>query len=178
MIETARLILRQWRPEDRGPFAALNADPVVMEHFPSTLTRAESDAYADRAEAGITANGYGLFAVEVKGGAPFIGYVGLTALNPAVPYAPAIEIGWRLARDAWGHGYASEAASAVLRHGFEVLDLDEIVSITATTNLRSAAVMQRIGLLADPSKDFEHPVLPEGHRLRRHVYYSLRNPAR
>lgn len=131
---------------------------------------------ADRVEAFIAAHGYGLFAVEVTDGAPFVGYVGLQPLNARVPHAPATEIGWRLARSAWGQGYASEAATACLACGFETLGLETIVSITAATNLRSAAVMRRIGMTARPDRDFEHPDLPRGHRLRPHVFFEASRP--
>lgn len=172
-MRTARLRLRQWRDEDLAPFAALNADPEVMAHFPAVLSREESDAGAARARAGIARDGYGFWAVEVLGGAPFIGFVGIKPVNFAAPFAPAVEIGWRLARSTWGRGYATEAARAALTFGFGQLRLKEIVSFTVPANTRSRAVMERLGMTHDPAEDFDHPNLPEGHALRRHVLYRV-----
>lgn len=174
-IETERLILRPWRDSDFEPLAALNADPVVMEYFPAPLSRDESDALALRLKAKIEADGYGWFAVEEKGGAPFIGFVGLNqpSFGAELPCGPCTEIGWRLARSAWGKGYASEAARASLAFGFDVLNLAEIVSFTALQNTRSQAVMQRIGMTRDTDGDFHHPSLTPDHRLSRHVLYRL-----
>jgi len=169
-IITERLLLRPWRDDDRAPFAALNADPVVMEHFPSTLTRAESDVFADSIAAHLAERGWGTYAVELVGGAPFIGYVGLAAPE----WLGAVEVRWRLAREHWGNGYATEAARAALDDGFARLELDEIVAITVAANERSRAVMRRIGMTHDPADDFDHPFLAEGHPLRRHVKYRIR----
>ena len=166
MIRTERLVLRQWREDDREPFAALNADPVVMEHFPSTMTREQSDSFVDFNVATIDERGWGLWAVEADGA--FIGFVGLNEPN----FRPGVEIGWRLARAAWGHGYATEAAQAVLAFAKDELGLDEVISFTSTTNLRSQRVMQRIGMTHDPADDFDHPRV-EDPRLRRHVLYRL-----
>ena len=166
MIRTERLVLRQWRDQDREPFAALNADPVVMEHFPSTMTREASDAFVDFNIATIAARGWGLWAVEADG--EFIGFVGLNEPN----FRPGVEIGWRLAREAWGHGYATEAARAVLAFARDELGLDEVISFTSTTNVRSQRVMERIGMTHDPADDFDHPRVDDP-RLRRHVLYRL-----
>jgi len=173
-LRTDRLWLRPWRADDREPFAALNADPVVMEHFPALLSRAESDAFADRIEARFAANGFGLWAVEVVDSGDFIGFVGLNPV-PQLPISTpdGVEIGWRLARPAWGQGFASEAARAALRYGFADAGLHEIVSFTATTNLRSQRVMERIGMIRDTDSDFDHPALPVGHPLRRHVLFRI-----
>lgn len=173
-LETARLSLRRWEREDREPFAVLNADPEVMEYFPATLSRAESDALADRIEADIERRGFGLWAVEVRDGAGFIGFVGLDVPSFEADFTPAVEVGWRLARHAWGHGYATEAARAALAHGFGSLGLGEIVAMTAVGNRRSRAVMERLGMTCDGGDDFEHPGVPPGHRLRPHVLYRLR----
>ncbi len=173
-IETARLILRRWRPEDRAPFAALNADPAVMEHFPAPLAPDESDAMIARAEAHLDRHGFGPWAVEVRGGAPLVGFVGLVVPRFAAHFTPCVEIGWRLARAHWGRGYATEAARAALAYGFDVVGLAEIVSFTVPANVRSIAVMKRLGMTRDPAEDFEHPNVPEGHPLRRHVLYRLR----
>lgn len=171
-IDTPRLRMRQWRAADRAPFAALNADPRVMEHFPSTLDRAASDAIAERCETLIAERGWGFWAVERRDSGDFIGFVGLNVPTAALPFAPCVEIGWRLAHAAWGQGLASEAARAALTTGFETLGLAEIVSFTALSNRRSQAVMERLGMRRT-SEDFDHPVLPEGHPLRRHCLYRL-----
>ena len=176
MLTTERLLLRQWRESDREPFAALNADPEVMEHFPATLTRAQSDAFADRIESHLAERGWGLWAVQVVDGPEFIGYVGLAVPGFTAGFTPCVEIGWRLARAAWGQGYATEAARAVLAYAFGPLALAEVVSFTSVTNLRSQAVMRRLGMAHDPVDDFDHPALPEGHRLRRHVLFRLHRP--
>ncbi|MEQ8620545.1 MAG: GNAT family N-acetyltransferase [Thalassobaculaceae bacterium] len=174
-IETERLILRPWRESDLAPFAALNADPEVMEFFPETLGRAQSDALAQRVGERIEAEGFGFFAVEVKGGPGFIGMVGpsVPGYGAELPCGPCTEVGWRLSRAAWGKGYASEAAAASLAFAFDVLDRDEVVAFTAVQNERSQAVMRRIGMTRDESGDFDHPLLPEGHRLLRHVLYRI-----
>jgi ribosomal-protein-alanine N-acetyltransferase len=175
-LTTARLQLRHWQDADLEPFAALNADPRVMEHFPKVLNRDESNALAVRIRATLLERGFGLWAVEIPGAAPFIGFVGFAEPQFTAPFTPCIEIGWRLAREYWGLGYASEAASAVLRHGFETLGLADVVSFTATRNWRSRRVMERIGMHRLPNEDFDHPNLAEGHPLRRHVLYRLDRP--
>lgn len=172
-LETDRLLLRHWRPEDRAPFAALNADPEVMRYFPAPLTRPESDALADRIEAAMRREPFGGWAVEAPAG--FIGFVGLSRPRFEAAFTPCVEIGWRLARQAWGHGYATEAARAALVHGFGAVGLDEIVSFTAPANRPSRAVMERIGMVRDETGDFEHPSVPDGHPLRPHVLYRIRN---
>lgn len=173
IVRTERVWLRRWRDDDLEPFAALNADPEVMEHFPSVQTRAESDAAAARLRAFIETHGYGFWALELPGVAPFAGFVGLKPVPPEVPFAPAIEIGWRLARAYWGRGYATEAARAALEYGFTALQLDAIVAMTAASNLRSRRVMEAIGMQRDAAGDFEHPLVAEGHRVRPHVLYRL-----
>jgi RimJ/RimL family protein N-acetyltransferase len=174
-LTTERLVLRPWRDDDLAPFAALNADPAVMEHFPATLSRAESDAAAALIRAGLEERGFGWWAVEVPGVAPFIGFIGLSvpAFNAHFlpPGREVVEIGWRLARDHWGRGYATEGAREALRFGFEDLGLAEIVAFTAVGNTRSRAVMRRLGMTHDPADDFDHPGIPPGHRLSRHVLY-------
>lgn len=175
-LETRRLKLRIWRESDREPFAAINADPEVMEHFPEPLTRRQSDEFVERIEAGFAENGFFLWAVEVRASNEFIGFTGLAAPGFEAHFTPAVEIGWRLARSAWGHGYATEAAAAALEFGFEEEGLDEIVSLTTMANRRSRAVMERLGMNHDPSDDFEHPSLPAGHPQRPHVLYRLESP--
>jgi RimJ/RimL family protein N-acetyltransferase len=174
-LRTPRLILREWRPEDREPFAQMNADPRVMEHFPSPSTRAESDAFADRIQAHFDQHGFGLWAVEVPGEAPFVGFVGLSIPRFEAHFTPAVEIGWRLAVESWGRGFATEAAHEAVRFGFEEVGLEEIVSFTVPANVRSRRVMERLGMTHDPADDFDHPGLP-GHPLARHVLYRLRRP--
>jgi ribosomal-protein-alanine N-acetyltransferase len=173
-LRTERLLLRPWSQGDRKAFGLLNADPVVMEHFPGTLSRKESDALADRIEAHFSQHGYGLWAVEVPGqAAAFIGFVGLSVPSFDAHFMPAVEIGWRLDQAHWGRGYATEAARAAVADGFQRIGLAEIVSFTVPANVRSVGVMARLGMTHDPADDFEHPRLPEGHQLRRHVLYRL-----
>src|SRR5690606_9519572 len=172
-LRTDRLILRPWREDDFIPFAAMSADPKVMEHFPSTLTRAESDAVAARLKAHIDTHGFGFWALEVPGVAPFIGFAGLQHVSFNAPFVPAVEIGWRLAPQYWGVGYASEAARAALAHGFGPIGLSELVSFTIPATTRSQAVMRRIGMTHDEQGDFAHPRVPEGHSMRRHVLYRI-----
>jgi RimJ/RimL family protein N-acetyltransferase len=172
-IRTARLLLRQWRDEDLEPFAELNADAETMRFFPSPQSRAESDALAERARRHIEDEGWGLWAVEVHGGAGFVGFVGLARPSFEEHFTPAVEVGWRLARGHWGRGYATEAARAAVAFGFEELALDEIVSFTSPFNEPSWRVMERLGMTHDPADDFEHPRVPAGHPLRAHVLYRL-----
>jgi RimJ/RimL family protein N-acetyltransferase len=175
VLETERLRLRNWQPSDREPFAQINADPRVMEFFPRRLTREESDAMVDRIESYFRAKGFGLYAAELRGDRRFIGYVGLHTPTFEAHFTPCVEIGWRLAFDAWGRGLATEGAAAVARCAFENLGLKEIVSFTVPANQRSIRVMEKIGMTRDVAEDFEHPNLPVGHPLRRHVLFRLRN---
>lgn len=177
VLVTERLLLRQWREADLAPFAALNADPRVMEFFPRPLDRAESDALAARLSAFIRERGFGFWAAERKADGAFLGFVGLNAPAWTAPFTPCVEIGWRLARACWGQGYATEAARAALAFGFATLGLAEIVAFTVPGNRRSRAVMERLGMHRDPAADFEHPAVPEGHALRRHVLYRLTRSA-
>ena len=171
-FDTARLRLRQWRASDRQPFAALNADPKVMEYFPSVLDRNASDSMADRCEAHIAKHGWGLWAAELSDTGEFIGYVGLAPPRPELPFSPRVEIGWRLVAQHWGHGFATEAARGALRAGFEMLALPEIVSFTSVGNRRSRSVMTKIGMHEDSEK-FDHPNIPVGNPLRQHCLYRL-----
>ena len=173
-LATERLLLRRWRDADLDPFAAINADPVVMEHFfHGVRTRADSAAFMRRIEQEFERRGFGLWAVEVPGIAAFVGFVGLHEAVFEAPFTPAVEVGWRLSRAHWGHGYATEAARAALDFGFQHAGLDEIVSFTNVGNLRSQRVMQRIGMTRDPAGDFEHPAVPAGHPIRPHVLYRI-----
>ena len=175
ILPGARVVLRPWRDQDRAAFAAMNADERVMEFFPRRLSRADSDALADTIQAHFATHGFGLWAVEVPGIAPFIGFAGLAVPRFTAAFTPCVEIGWRLAVDHWSKGYATEAARLALGYGFEALGLAEIVSFTAATNLRSRAVMERLGMQRNPMDDFDHPAMHEGHPLRRHVLYRLRS---
>jgi len=175
-LSTDRLRLRRWLPSDRAPFAAANADPRVMEYFPAPLSREESDAAADRIEAHFEARGFGLWAVEIPGIAAFAGFIGLAVPAFEAHFTPCVEIGWRLATPYWGHGYATEGARAALGFGHDVLQVAEIVSFTAIGNLRSRRVMERIGMTHRQADDFDHPLLPEGHPLQRHVLYRATRP--
>ena len=171
MLETDRLLLRRWRDDDREAFAALNADPEVMRHFPGTMTREASDDFVDRIEGLFEQQGFGLWAVEVKGGDAFIGFTGLNPMPPGVPGEGGTEVGWRLARTAWGRGYATEAARAAVAVAFGEAQLPELFSMTAVSNVRSQAVMQRLGM--SELARFEHPKVPVGHPVRPHVVYHL-----
>jgi RimJ/RimL family protein N-acetyltransferase len=177
-IFTDRLILRRWLNSDRAPFARLNADARVMEFFPALLSREESDAMVDKIEAHFDAHGFGLWAAELQRDGAFVGFVGLSIPTFAAAFTPCVEIGWRLASEYWGQGLATEAARAVLRHGFASLGLEEIVSFTVPANVRSRRVMEKLGMSHNPADDFDHPRLPEGHALRRHVLYRLKAAAK
>lgn len=170
-LHSARLRLRHWTDADLPAFAGLNADPRVMEFLPSLLDRRASDALATRIRSFLDAQGFGFWAVEVPGLAPFIGFVGLSAPTFDAHFTPCIEVGWRLAASYWGQGFATEAAHLAVNYGLSTLGFPEIVSFTADTNHRSQAVMMRLGMRSDPADDFDHPALPEGHPLRRHVLF-------
>jgi RimJ/RimL family protein N-acetyltransferase len=172
-VETDRLVLRGFLDRDRAPFAALNADARVMEHFPNALTRGESDELVDRFGQRWDEDGLGLWAVERRDDGAFLGFTGLAPPRFEADFTPCVEVGWRLAAEAWGHGYATEAARAALAFGFEVRGLSEILSWTVPANLRSRAVMERIGMTHDPADDFDHPSIAVGSPLRRHVLYRL-----
>jgi len=172
MIETDRLILRSWLPSDLDAWAALNADPEVMRYFPATLSREESAAMMARAQGHIEAHGFGAWVMERKADGVFLGFTGLSRLKPENPLHPGVEAGWRMARHAWGQGYVSEAAAAALKDGFERIGLKSIVAFTATTNLPSQAVMNRLGMTRRRELDFDHPALPKGHVLERHLVWE------
>lgn len=172
-LTTDRLLLRDWADEDAISFAAMNADPAVMEFFPRPISRTESDALLASARAAIAADGFGKYAVEVKETGAFVGYVGLARPQFEAHFTPAIEIGWRLARAAWGRGFATEAAGAVLNHAFGLLGLDALISFTTAGNFRSRRVMERLGMTRDPADDFTHPTLPADHPFAPHVLYRI-----
>jgi RimJ/RimL family protein N-acetyltransferase len=172
-LTTESLVLREWRDSDLEPFAAINSDPRVMEFQPAPLDRAESDALAGRIREAFAKYGFGLWAVEVPGVAPFIGFIGLSVPGFEAPFTPCVELACRLAFDHWDQGYATEGAWAAVEFGFKQARLKEIVSFTAPANARSVRVMEKIGMKRDPAEDFDHPALPVVHRLRRHVLYRL-----
>ena len=175
-IVTERLRLRTWRDSDLEPFAALNADPEVMRYFPETLDRAASDALVGRINAHFERHGFGPWVLEVPGVTECAGFVGLMVPTFEAHFTPCIEIGWRLARPYWGKGYATEAAAAALDYAFGVLQADEVVAITVPANRPSRAVMERLRMVHDADGDFDHPNLPEGHALQRHVLYRKSRP--
>lgn len=174
MIETERLLLRDWEKRDREPFARLNSDPRVMEFMPARLSPVESDLLVNRIERHFGKNGFGLYALELRQERAFIGFAGFSIPAFEAHFTPCVEIGWRLSAEHWGRGLATEAAEAVVRHAFESLALDALVSFTVPANIRSRRVMEKVGMTHDPADDFDHPQLVEGHPLRRHVLYRLR----
>jgi RimJ/RimL family protein N-acetyltransferase len=173
-LATPRLLLRQWRDAHLAPFAALNADPEVMQYMPRCLERPESDTLAGRYRERIGERGWDLWALERRDDGSFIGAVGLAVVTFPAPFTPCVELAWRLARAQWGQGFATEAAAAALRFAFGCLALREVLAFTVPENRRSRAVMRRLGMRHDPGGDFQHPRLPEGHPLRPHVLYRLR----
>lgn len=172
-MRSSRLVLRRWTDADREPLARINADPRVVEFLPGPLTRDESDEMIDRIETIFDEHGFGFWAIDVIDGPICIGFAGLAVPRFEAHFMPAVEIGWRLAPECWGHGYATEAAREALRFGFEDAGLDEIVAFTVPANTRSQRVMERIGMSHDPADDFDHPSLPAGHPLQRHLLYRI-----
>ena len=176
-VRTARLLLRGWRDDDREPFAAMNADPEVRRHFPGgPMTHEDSDGLVNRFNERWREDGHAPWAVERLDDGVFLGFIGLLKAHFDAHFTPAVEVGWRLARPAWGHGYATEGGAASIEWGFDALGLAEIVSFTTPDNTRSRAVMERLGMTRDAAGDFDHPRISEGHPLRRHVLYRLRRP--
>jgi RimJ/RimL family protein N-acetyltransferase len=174
VAQTDRLILRHWQASDREPFSRLNADPRVMEFMPALLSRDESDRVADRIEEHFREHGFGLCAAELREDHSFIGFIGLSVPAFQAAFTPCVEIGWRLAADRWGQGLATEGARAMMHYAFETVGLGEVVSFTVPENWRSRRVMEKLGMARNPADDFDHPRLPEGHPLGRHVLYRLR----
>jgi RimJ/RimL family protein N-acetyltransferase len=173
LLMTERLVLRRWRESDLEPFRRMNADPRVMEFMPKLLDATESDALVDRMEKHFEERGFGLMVAELRESGEFVGFVGLSVPQFEAPFMPAVEIGWRLAAEYWGKGLATEAARETLRFAFEKVGLESVVSFTVPANMRSRRVMERIGMTHDPREDFDHPQLPVGHPLRRHVLYRV-----
>jgi len=174
MLETKRLLLRQWCAADLPSFAQLNADPEVMRFFPALLRRTESDQMAQRCANLIAERGWGFWAAEERASGAFIGFIGLHIPTAALPFQPCVEVGWRLARPWWGQGLATEGAVAALDFAFSRLALCEVVAFTAVANQRSEAVMQRLGMRRDLAT-FAHPALPEGHWLHEHCLYRIQS---
>lgn len=174
-LETERLLLRQWRDADYPAFALMSSDAETMRYFPSVLTEEQSRSLADRCRALINQRGWGFWAVEVKASNEFAGFIGLHVPSADLPFSPCVEVGWRLARDFWGKGFATEGAQAALDFAFQELSLSEVVSFTALSNKRSEKLMQRLGMVRDENT-FDHPGLPEGHALRQHVLYRKKQP--
>ncbi len=173
VVATDRLILRHWRQADREPFSRLNADPRVMEFMPNLLSRGESDLLIERIEAHFREHGFGLCAVELRMDRSCIGFIGLAVPSFQARFTPCVEIGWRLSADHWGQGLATEGSRGMVRYAFDILGLPSLVSFTVPDNLRSRRVMEKLGMTHNPADDFDHPKLPEGHPLRRHVLYRL-----
>jgi ribosomal-protein-alanine N-acetyltransferase len=176
ILQTERLILRQWHDADHEPFARMNADPRVMEFFPATLSREQSDALIKRIEAHFRQHGFGLYAAELRSDRTFAGFVGLNVPSFKARFTPCVEAVWRIAPELWGQGLATEGARAAIDYGFQVLSLKEVVSFTVPANLRSRRVMEKLGMTHNPADDFDHPQLPPGHALRRHMLYRLAAP--
>jgi RimJ/RimL family protein N-acetyltransferase len=176
-LTTERLLLREWLATDREPFGLMNADPLVVEHLPRALDRAASDALIERFQADWAVQGHGRWALVRRDDDAFLGFVGLHAATFDAHFTPAVDVGWRLARAAWGRGYATEGARAALRYAFETLALDEVVSYTVPANVRSRAVMERLGMTHDPRDDFDHPAFLDDRRICRHVLYRLTRTA-
>jgi ribosomal-protein-alanine N-acetyltransferase len=173
VLQTARLTLRRWIAADREPFARMNRDPAVMQFMPALLSTEESNGLVDRIEAHFEQHGFGLWAAELRDTARFVGFIGLAVPRFQAEFMPAVEIGWRLDKDVWRQGLATEGAREVVRHAFEDLELASVVSFTVPANLASRRVMEKLGMTHDSNDDFDHPLLPEGHRLRRHALYRL-----
>jgi RimJ/RimL family protein N-acetyltransferase len=177
ILESERLKLREWIEADREPFGRMNRDTAVMEFFPATLSREESDALVDRAIAHFAQHGFGPWAAELCTSGEFVGYVGLFIPRFEAAFTPCVEIGWRLAPQYWGRGLATEGARAAVRYAFEVLELPKLVSFTVPANVRSTRVMEKLGMTHDASEDFDHPLIAAGHPLRHHVLYRLNREA-
>lgn len=175
MLATERLVMRQWQASDRAPFAVMNADSDVMRYFENVRTRQESDETANRLERHIETHGFGFWAVELRQSREFIGFIGLEHVSDAMPFAPAVEIGWRIDKRFWGKGLAPEGARACLAYAFARLALDEVVSFTARENQPSYRVMEKIGMRRDKSRDFDHPLVDAASPLRPHVFYRIKS---
>lgn len=175
-LMTERIRLRQWQPADLPSLTALCTNDRVMEFFPTLLNEAEINAFFQRHQQMITIRGFGFWLAERRDNNAFIGFIGLSEPKFSAHFTPCVEIGWRLMPHAWDQGFATEGAKACLQYGFERLGLPEIVSLTARINVRSEAVMKRLGMHRDSSDDFDHPLVTAGHRLRPHILYRKAAP--
>src|SRR3984957_13466158 len=175
ILDTDRLSLRRWRDADRAAFARMNADARVMEFMPALLTREQSDENVDRIEKHFERHHLGLCAAELRPDGVFIGFIGIWVPEFQAAFTPCVEIGWRLAAEYWGRGLATEGARAITAYAFEILKLPELVSFTVPGNVRSRRVMEKLEMTRDPAEDFDHPQVAEGHLMRRHVLYRMRN---
>ena len=173
VLQTRRLILRQWQESDFLPYAKLNADQRVMEFMLGTMTEEETRQSIENIEKHFDAHGFGRWAVQIADSEKFIGFVGISIPTYTLPFSPCVEVAWRVCPDEWGKGYAPEAANEAMRDGFERVGLQEIVSFTTLINLKSRRVMEKLGMQYCPAEDFDHPMVPQGHRLRRHVLYRM-----
>jgi len=172
-LKTERLILRPWEERDLKPFSHINCDPQVMEFYPHLLNYDESAALMHKMIADFSLRGYGFWAVEKQISSTFIGYIGLNYWDLQMPFSPCIDIGWRLSSKEWGHGYAIEGATAALDFGFQIIQLEEIVAMATSGNIRSHRVMQKLGMKSDPQENFEHPKVPKGDPLSLRLLYRL-----
>jgi RimJ/RimL family protein N-acetyltransferase len=176
ILRTRRLILRQWKESDLLPFARMNADQRVMEFMLGKMTKEETRQSIEGIKKHFDAHGFGRWAVEIADSGKFIGFVGISIPPYTLPFSPCVEVAWRICPEEWGRGYAPEAAKEALRDGFERVGLEEIVSFTTLTNLKSRRVMEKLGMQYCPDQNFDHPMVPEGHSLRRHVLYRMERP--
>ena len=179
-LETQRLTLRRWQEADRAPFAAMNADPIVMHYFAAPMTREQSDEAIDRYLAAFDSEGFSFFAADLRESGDFIGTIGLQTMRDVIPNLPqpAVEIGWRLTQSAQCKGLATEGARTVVDFAFNQLGLNEVVAITAIPNQPSRRVMEKLGMTHRPDLDFDHPSVPTGHPHQRHALYQLLNPSK
>jgi RimJ/RimL family protein N-acetyltransferase len=173
ILRTRRLILRRWKESDLLPFARMNADQRVMEFMLGKMTKEETRQSIEGVKKHFDAHGFGRWAVEIDDSGKFIGFVGISIPPYTLPFSPCVEVAWRICPEEWGRGYAPEAAKEALRDGFERVGLEEIVSFTTLTNLKSRRVMEKLGMQHCPDQNFDHPMVPEGHSLRRHVLYRM-----
>lgn len=174
IIETERLILRTWEEDDMNAYYSLNQDPKVVEFLFKMTSINQARAFIETMNRQFNAHGYTIFALEEKQTGKWIGFTGLNAPVWSERFTPCVEIGWRIRSDCWGHGYATEAAKAILDYGFKMCALDEILAWTVPANIRSIRVMEKIGMMRDFNGDFYHPEIPSGHPLSKHILYRIK----
>lgn len=175
-IETPRLILREWKETDRAPFARMNCDPLVMEHFPRILDEKSSGKLMDRFQKHLKEHGYGMYAIERTEDNEFVGFAGLAEVPFAASFTPAVEIAWRFDYEYWGLGYGMETGKAVLDHAFKKLDMKEVVAYTVHDNMRTIDLLERLGMTRDPDGDFDYPGMRKDHPLGHFVLYRAQRP--